>query len=316
MGYIPHAHIRQIQKALRERQLQTGDPNFIAIGLGKGMRGNKLDKERPLVVQYAVREKLENPKSPHRVKGEVTVSLRTSSGHKKITLPTDVIEIGKMVPTSAPISSGDERFSGGYLVSWMQPNTRWGVLTVGHGLHASQSAMAVINYGHSVTGRVLGFTSPDDAIDAGLVEIASDQVQQLFGPAITTAPAPLYYRSFTQLVSDTQNAHATCTMEVIQSVAPFQLTGYFTEDGTSQPLVPDLPGLKNIFFGQSTQPQVFRPGVSGAAWLVVPHISAAMQVAGNDSEFNHGFGVSIDLLLRWAANLEEVQGLVQLRAML
>ena len=280
------------------------------------MRGHKPDHLRPVAVQYVVREKLDRPKDQHRVKKTQTVYLQTKRGRRRITLPTDVIEIGNMVPTAASISSGDERFSGGYLVSWSQSAVRWGILTVGHAFATNASGMAVINYGRSVTGRVLGFTSPQDPIDGALIEISAAQVLALFGPTMSNNPPPLYFRTFSQLVSDTQNANATCTMEALQNVSPFQLVGFFSDAGTSGPLIPDLPGLKNLFFGQATQNQVFHPGVSGAAWLVVPHIPAAMQVAGNDPQFNHGFGTSIEMLLRWASLLDEVQGSVQLRAML
>jgi hypothetical protein len=39
-----------------------------------------------------------------------------------------------------------------------------------------------------------------------------------------------------------------------------------------------------------------------------------MQVAGNDPAFNHGFGVSLELLLDWAAT--QVKNPVELRAIL
>jgi hypothetical protein len=281
----------------------------LAVGIGKGLKNGHLDANRPLVLHYLVRTKIKNPKKAHRVKEKVTLEIGSGKKPKRITLATDVIEIGNMVPTAATVDSDSERFSSGYLVSWSQG---WGFLTVGHGLAGNAQGFARVTYGATVSGRVLATTSPDDSIDAALIEVLPEQVQQLFGPIITSASPSLYFRPFTQLVSDTQT-HVYSTMEYMNGVKPLQLISFFSDAGATGPLIPALPGLTNLFFAQS-EPQVFVPGVSGAAWLLSPHVPAAMQVAGNDPNFNHGFGVSLELLLRWAAT--QVQDQVRLRAIL
>ena len=311
MKPFSHSDIRKIQQFARDRQRKSGDPNLLAVGIGQALKNGRPDPDRPLALQYIVRKKVKNPNKHRRVKEKIKVSLPGGKKARSIALATDVIELGNMVPTAATVNSDNDRLSSGYFISWPQG---WGFLTAGHGFATSTSGLARITYRGSITGRVLAQTSSADTIDAALIEVSPQQIQQMFGPVITPASVPLYCRPFQQLVSDTQLAHAVCTMEVMKSVGSFQLLSFISDAGANGPLIPALPELTNLFFGQSSTPQFFVPGVSGAGWLLLPHVPAAMQVAGNDPDFNHGFGISLEIMLRWAAR--QVQAPVQLRGML
>jgi hypothetical protein len=224
-------------------------------------------------------------------------------------LKTDVVELPEAVLTGATLTAGNETFTGGALINWNENGAEhWAILSVGHGV-ASDPDVSVniqLSGGKQVAGTVRFATSNKDSLDASLIEISIDAINQL-----PTLPShnPVC-RTIDQIVEDANTIHPGGFSLTSGDTETFTVYGFLPAQ-TDDPIISQAPFCTDLLLVQGNDHD-FVPGTSGSVWVGGGGVVDAIQIAGFPDNFSRGIGQPMWNYLAWAS--EKLNNSVELRA--
>ncbi len=140
MGPFTHEELSRMQRSLRQRYVKPAWSDVLDVGFGVAHKGGAVDPDREFTVCFFVKKKVDRRGRP-ALPRDVTVRLKRGKAFQAITLPTDVVEVGGIVPTGARVDfreAGAPKFvTTGAIITWSQNDSDvdfWGIVTVGHDL--------------------------------------------------------------------------------------------------------------------------------------------------------------------------------------
>ena len=304
MGYTEL--IRRVHKRLLKRHSSPRNKNLLAVGLGWAFKKGKPDPQRGLSFIYLVRKKKKRPPANERIPPTVVVMNSDGKRRRRITLKTDVVAIGKVVPTGfqAEPQWNDEVFLVGALVSWGEPgNLSWGLLTVGHGLvgraNNDRSITVVLPEPPPIVGTLFRSTLSTDPIDAALIRLNNPADVARFNAYLPADGKPLSIRTLDQLWEDGAEANSGGTTLTASPPPSFAIQAYYPTQDPSKPIIPETPNRIDLLQVSGVRNE-FRKGTSGAVWLAASGEVDALQVGANEGGFDKGFGQAMQACLDWA----------------
>jgi hypothetical protein len=303
----------QIQTSLNRRFSIKKDKNLVGIGFGPAVRRGRKDKKRPLAVCFLVKKK-EVVSDEKMFPREVTVKIKKGKASREVTLPTDVVAVGRITKTGEDIRFSNKDATVGAVVAWNDGTEHWGVLVVAHLMAGGTASIVGVGDSATVRGPVSNFTgalrlksTTTSGMDVALLEVNKSALLSngLIKPS--QSQSRKFVRSVDSLATDgdargqTFSKFGTRVLMVTRYHPTFFVTG--------------LGDLKDIIEVRNAwAAETFREGSSGAAWHVNDE-SACMQVAGEDrlvNAFQVGYGQALATVLSWVK--EQLRSKVQLKA--
>ncbi len=325
MANLSFDHLRRIQATLLRRAQQRDAENIRAVGFAPGLSNRQMSgngSTSPITAQFDVHHKLTRVPDTKRIEQLESVRLldRSTRHYAQLTLATNVLQAGAIVPTGVRVSAAEEYATTSAVVRWTKvtpipdlptardsddPRWRWGVLSVAHlfasavGPSAARSSIArrvTCNTGpHSIDGRVVARGRVPGGPDISLIETGLDRLWLsgfLIRPGEPTLP-PANEKQIVNWVSQ-------------------GTSGSFLGDGvvhawTWRTFYPELAierlgKLEQVIRYEATGSGLssgpFGPGSSGGV-LVAGGIPIGMQIAAMQPDYRVGFAQTFHVSLAW-----------------
>ncbi len=292
----------RIERRLNRAGAASGDPNFVGVGFGVGIKLGAIDTERPRVVRYFVKRKLKRPSPAFRIPAEITVRIKRKNRFVRVTLKTDVMEIGNVVPTGVHLhADGRENnvVTTGVLVTWrsLLGDRCWGIVTVAHGFSASDRGVKIRPIRRaSFDGEVIAKTRRGTTFDAALVEIKASDVSKIPGASANSPPQEAIRAMSFDQVRDACEADQAGRSYRLPGPKRLKAMTYFVSPF-------DFGGKvgkkRHVIQVEADVHSAFQKGTSGSMWKIGDQ-PAGMQFAGRCCEFKVGYGHFLCAVLEWA----------------
>ena len=311
------AELARMQRTLQRRLRDIDAANLTAIGFGMALKGGRPDPNRGLVASLFVRHKHAPRHASQQLPSRVEVRLRRGSTFQRLQFVTDVVEVGRIVPTGWTLSAPDvDRVTGGALVAWRaiteeEDAVRCGVLTVGHAFTTGRRPLVRID------------PWPVDTPFNGRLYLKSRRPSSTDAAVIRVHPESLVANG---LIAPSFVSGGRLELDAIvqpETVALDRLTSLHGADGESlrsdtrapflvQAILPrmtirGLGRLRNIVSVWSPGADAFSPGTSGSLWEIEGD-PAALQVAATPATYQLGFGQALVTAFDWAREALERDG--------
>jgi len=318
MNNFTIAELARMQRTLHGRLREVDAANLAAIGFGMAFKGGRPDPSRgPAICLFVLRKHM--PRRPdQRIPAYVQLRLRRGSTYQQVELATDVVEIGRVLPTGWTLSAtGVGSATGGAVIAWRSPTdtdgtTLCGILTVGHPFATGLRPLVRIDPqpgAHPFNGRLLLRSRrhrasadaaivrvyPESLVDSGLLDstlVSSGQfdIDAIIEPEVV---------SLDRLVS-LRGAHGESLRD--DTPAPFLVHAILP-----MMTIGGLGRLRNIISVWSPGAGAFLPGTSGSLWEIEGD-PAALQVAASPDAYRLGFGQALVTDLLWARHALQRDG--------
>ena len=299
-----------MQLTLRRRLGVGKRANLIDVGFGAAVRREKLDPGRGLCATVFVRQKRKFKNRSEAIPEQIEVRLKRGSKFEAITLPTDVVEVGRLAPTGVQLDYGTRSVTSGVVVAWERPDETdraWGLLTVGHvfpALHSlsQQDRMVTVQAAAPFSGTMIAKSAVTSQIDSVVVEVSEDDL--LASRLLTRRQinGELPARSLNQLASDQNRTGTTLRANVSLS---FRVHAFLPTLRA-----PGLGALAHIVSALAPATGTFQRGTSGCCWTIGEQ-PACVQVAGRAPHFRQGFGQALSTIVGWAGAYFEARDLAE-----
>ena len=300
------AQLGRMQRTLRRRFGVGRAKYLVEVGFGAALAGGRVDAGRGLVASFLVTRK----GRPRRgaIPAEVTLRVRDDRSWKTVTLRTDVVEVGSVVPSGSTLvpAAGDPATAGAVVI-WQERRDGGvghycGLVTVGHAFATQARELVLIEpaaAGSAFNGRLyaksrrpspvdaaLVHVNPDDLVESEILE--SDMVRRgIVDPDAVVAIAP-------KTVSELLSVPGPRGL-LLRSDRPMALALHVY---LPTMMIPTLGRLQEVVSGWARRPNTFSPGTSGAIWEVDEE-PVATQVASTPEAFRQGFGQALERVLLW-----------------
>ncbi|MFV2066229.1 MAG: hypothetical protein ACC645_04565 [Pirellulales bacterium] len=316
MGFTA-AELARMQRTL-QRQLRDIDAaNLAAIGFGMALKGGRPDPKRGLAACLFVRHKHAPRQASQRLPPRVEIRLRRGSTFQRLQLATDVVEVGRVVPTGWRLSAPDiDPVTGGAVVAWRaiteeDGTVRCGILTVGHAFATGRRPLVRIDPWPGETsfnGRLYLKSRRPSSADAAVIRVHPESLVEngLIDPSLVSGGR--------------LDIDAIVQPEIVSPDQLASLHGAHGESLRSDTRVPfllqailplmtirGLGRLRNIISVWSPGADAFSPGTSGSLWEVEGD-PAALQVAATPATYQLGFGQALVTGFDWARDALERDG--------
>jgi len=312
------AELARMQRTLHGRLREVDAANLAAIGFGMAFKGGRPDPSRGPAACLFVPRKHRPRRAAERIPARVQLRLRRGSTYQHIELATDVVEIGRVVPTGWTLSTRDVGpATGGAVIAWRAPTdtdaiTLCGILTVGHAFGIGVRPLVRIDPQPGdlpFNGRLLLRSrrhrasadaaivrvNPESLVDSGLLDVTWVSNGQLDIDAIVEPEIV----SLDRLVSR-RGAHGASLRD--DTPAPFLVRAILP-----MMTIGGLGRLRNIIAVWSPAAGAFLPGTSGSLWEIEGD-AAALQVAASPEAYQLGFGQALVTDLAWARHALQRDG--------
>lgn len=320
--------------------LKPEDANVVGVGFGVGIRDALVDLQRPVVLRLYVKEKRKkNSRRKRRPLSEIESTIKVgffesgeplflSGGSPEnldfhgrpitagiLQLPTDVIQVGRIVSSGAYASVDHDPsiVTAGVIVRWRQRLSvnilRWGIVTVAHGFDPpiDPSAARDSRIQNPVNGqtfhgkRIVQFRPPLRGFDTVLIGVQSRDLLN-HGLIVSEYSSPIQPASYSSL------GFSRGTVGIAFQRGRF--VG-FTVLGNVSPLYVDQVGsVGRMVHVRSEARQAFVPTTSGSVYAIAdPNgqnlVPAAIQIgADSGTDYRDGFGQCLsDVLSHLATEL-------------
>ena len=301
MREFSEAELRAIQKSLFRRFRKRAE--IADIGFGPGVRANRQDPQRPASVCFYVRKKRTPRDREKHIPPTVKFRLKRRGKMRQFELPTDVIEVKKLVLSGVPMSfSGGGSVTGGVLVVWKEPSQTyltWGLITVRHAFPASLSLpqsranIRIAGAGSSRLSGTLLAVSSSARLDASLIRVKRFDLVAANIMDPTQGTNGLAVRTVDQLRDDEGASGVTRPRNTDRqfTVRTFIPVCHLFEQ--------QIGVIDSVVHAHYAANQTFSSGTSGSLWRIA-NISGAIQFGGMSPAFREGFGQSLELVMAWA----------------
>jgi hypothetical protein len=302
--------LARIRRTLWNRYQIGRRGSIVEVGFGAAEWAGDIDPRRNEAICFYVTDKRLPHRRADRIPSDEQVRVKRGRRFVLVTLPTDVIQIDRrqIQRSGRRIEHGkaSRHATAGAIVAWrFRPRGRfaWGVLTVGHlfwdqdQLPAEQDSVRMAVAGNrQIRGRLVLRSPPHAAVDAAIVLVAREA---LVAGGVLSASARTRgkrVRSVNQLSNDTLRSGLTVPRSVPRE---FTVLRYLPEFA----LIDDFGPLEHALDVRSPVAGTFRPGTSGAAWIIARQSAcqqfASWATAGSPQNYTRGIGQSVASVLAW-----------------
>ncbi len=314
--------LRRLQQTLLRRVASRDAKNIRSVGFSPVH--DSYQREPAIRVRFDVEKKRDRVAPSKRIKPIEPVRLldRSTETYRELELPTQVRQIGDVLPTGVAISTEDDRATASVVVRWTtvspapprpdkghpdDPRWRWGVMTVSHlfvgrGSQESESRASVRRVAacgdgpEAVHSRVAARGRIPGGPDVAIAETGWDRLWLSgFLPEIGLPPLAIVTGDD---LSHFARTGATGRFVGDRSVVPWTWQAFYPTLA-----IPTLGRLEHIVAYEQTNVEnannsAFGPGSSGGV-LLASGLVLGIQVAAMRPQFTVGYAQSLDISLLW-----------------